>query len=53
VFLNMPPLQMPEVYLGGAYKLFDAEGKLIADKTSEFLSKFLQAYAAWVERHMS
>jgi chromate reductase, NAD(P)H dehydrogenase (quinone) len=53
VFLNMPPLQMPEVYLGGADKLFDAEGKLIADKTREFLGTFLLAYAAWVERHQS
>jgi chromate reductase len=53
VFLNMPPLQQPEVYLGGADKLFDAEGKLTVDKTREFLGKFLQAYAAWVERYRS
>ena len=27
VFLDMPALQQPEVYIGGAAKLFDAEGK--------------------------
>lgn len=53
VFLNMPPLQMPEAYVGGADKLFDAQGKLINDSTREFLSKFMQAYAVWVEKHAS
>ena len=28
VFLNMPAMQMPEAYIGGADKLFGAEGKL-------------------------
>src|SRR5579872_2605573 len=51
VFLNMPALQMPEAYVGGADKLFDAEGKLTNDSTREFLSKFMQAYASWVEKH--
>lgn len=51
VFLNMPPMQMPEAYVGGADKLFDAQGKLISDSTREFLSKFMQAYADWVQKH--
>ena len=53
VFLNMPVLQQPEMYLGGADKFFDADGKLTAEKTRELLGKFLQAYSAWVERHLS
>jgi chromate reductase len=48
----MPALQQPEMYLGGADKFFDADGKLTADKTRELLGKFLQAYSAWVERHV-
>jgi chromate reductase len=48
VFLNVPVLQQPEVYLGGADKLFDADGKLANDRTREFLQKFVQAFAAWV-----
>jgi chromate reductase len=50
VFLNVPTLQQPEAYVGGAGKLFDEAGKLTNESTREFLGKFLQAYAAWVEK---
>ena len=50
VFLNVPTLQQPEAYIGGAAKLFDESGKMINESTREFLGKFLQAYAAWVEK---
>jgi chromate reductase len=51
VFLNMPAMQQPEAYLGGAAKLFDADGRLVSDSTRDFLRKFIHAFAAWVERH--
>lgn len=51
VFLNMPSMQMPEAYVGGADKLFDAQGNLVNDSTREFLGKFMQTFAAWVEKH--
>jgi chromate reductase len=51
VFLNMPPLQQPEAYIGGADKLFDEAGKLINPSTREFLTKYMQSFAAWVERN--
>jgi chromate reductase, NAD(P)H dehydrogenase (quinone) len=51
VFLNMPTMQQPEAYIGGADKLFDASGKVTNDGTREFLTKFMAAYAAWVEKH--
>jgi chromate reductase len=41
-------MAQPEVYLGGADKLFDAQGKLANDGTRKFLESFMQAYAAWV-----
>jgi chromate reductase len=50
VFLNMLPLQMPEAYIGGADKLFDDNGRLTNSTTREFLGKFLQAFAAWMEK---
>jgi chromate reductase, NAD(P)H dehydrogenase (quinone) len=50
VFLNMPPLQQPEAYIGGAANLFDAEGKLTNPGTADFLKKFMQAFAAWIEK---
>lgn len=50
VFLNMPPLQQPEAYIGGADKLLDANGKLTNEHTREFLGKFAHAFAEWIER---
>lgn len=49
VFLNVPAMAQPEAYLGGADKLFDAEGKLANDGTRKFLTDFLLAYAVWVK----
>ena len=50
VFLNVPALQQPEAYIGNAAKLFDESGKLTDDATRDFLQKFLQAFAQWIER---
>ncbi len=50
VFLNVPTLQQPEAYVGGAGKMFDEVGKLTNESTREFLTRFLHAYAAWVEK---
>jgi len=50
VFLNMPALPR-EAYVGGADKLFDAAGQLSNASTREFLDKFMQAFAAWVDLH--
>ena len=50
VFLNMPAMQQPEAYIGGADKLFDEAGKLINPATREFLTKYMHAFATWVER---
>jgi chromate reductase, NAD(P)H dehydrogenase (quinone) len=49
VFLNMPVMQQPEAYIGGAANLFDVEGKLTNDSTRDFLKKFVQAFAMWIE----
>jgi chromate reductase len=51
VFLDMPAMQQPEVYVGGIDKLYDASGKLTSDSLRELLSKFMKSYAAWVELH--
>jgi len=49
VFLNVPCLQQPEAYIGGATKLFDAESKLINDSTRDLLTAFLAAFVVWIE----
>ncbi len=50
VFLNMPAMQQPEAYIGGASKLFDEKGKINNDGTRDFAGKFIHAFAAWVEK---
>lgn len=50
VFLDMPAMQQPEAYIGGVANMFDAEGKLTNASTREFVSKFMQAFAAWIEK---
>ena len=49
VFLNVPAMQQPEAYLGGANKLFGADGRLVDESCRKFLQGFMQAYEAWVE----
>ena len=48
VFLDMPMLQQPEAYIGGAAALLGDDGKLNNDGTRQFLKKFVDAFAAWV-----
>jgi chromate reductase, NAD(P)H dehydrogenase (quinone) len=48
VFLNVPAMQQPEAYIGGADKLYDASGKLTNDGTRKFLQQFMQAFANWI-----
>lgn len=48
VFLDVPTLQQPEAYLGGADKLFDTGGKLANEGTRVFLAKLMQTFALWV-----
>jgi len=50
VFLNIPTMQQPEAYIGGAGKFFDDQGKLSNESTKEFLGKFLNAFEDWVKR---
>jgi chromate reductase len=50
VFLDMPALQQPEMYIGGAAKLFDEQGRLTNDDTRALLKKFVDAFAVWIEK---
>jgi chromate reductase, NAD(P)H dehydrogenase (quinone) len=51
VFLNVPVLQQPEAYIGGAVDLFDAQGGIAKPDTKVFLEKFIAAFADWVARN--
>lgn len=50
VFLDIPVLQQPEVYLAKVGELFDEKGVLVNEKTKEFLKKIMDAYVAWIEK---
>ena len=52
VFLNIPTLQQPEAYIGHADTLFDDTGALTNDSTREFLSKFVDAFSAWIATNL-
>jgi chromate reductase len=49
VFLDMPAMQQPEAYLGGAGGYFDESGAVKVEETRKFLTAFMAAFAKWVE----
>jgi chromate reductase len=49
VFLNIPMMQQPEAYVGGAGDLFDQQGNIKDEGTRKFLKTFVEAFAHWVE----
>ena len=51
VFLDMPAMQQPEAYIGGAAKLFDADGGFTNAATRQLLEGFLKAFESWVVVH--
>jgi chromate reductase len=51
VGLGVPAMPQPEAYIGGAGQLFDESGNLKNQSTRDFLVEFLNAFAAWVDRH--
>ena len=50
VFLDMPVLQQPEAYVGGAATLFGPDGALVNPATESFFRSFIEAFAALIER---
>jgi len=51
VFLNVPTMPQPEAYIGGAGTLVDDNGDFTNPATREFLIKFLDAFATWIDRN--
>jgi chromate reductase len=50
-FLGMAILPGNEAYVGAAHTLFDDEGKLNNEDTRKFLTGFITAFAAWIEKN--
>jgi chromate reductase len=50
VFLDMHPINRPEVMIGNAQAKFDENGNLTDEKTREFIRTLLEALVAWTRR---
>jgi chromate reductase len=53
VFLDMPVLQQPEAYVGGAATLFTDDDAITNETTAKFLAGFMTAFEALIERTAS
>ena len=50
VFLNMFPLNQPEVMIGNASERFDAHGNLTDETTKDYIRRLLQSLADWTRQ---
>ena len=50
VFLNMFPINQPEVMIGNAGEKFDKDGNLTDEKTRDYIRKLLQNLVDWTRR---
>jgi chromate reductase len=50
VFLNMLPLNKPEVFVAAAATKFDASGRLTDETLRTRIRQLLEALAAWTQR---
>jgi chromate reductase len=50
VFLDMPVLQQPEAYIGGAATLFTDDDAIANEGSAKFLGGLMAAFAALIER---
>ena len=53
VFLDMPVMQQPEAYLGGAGGFFDEAGEVKVEGTRKFLETIIDSFARWVDRNLA
>lgn len=51
VFLNMPTMQQPEVYLAHVNDFFDEKGDLKESENKDFLKKAVEAYIKWFDKN--
>lgn len=48
VFLDMPTMQQPEVYIGGAAELLAEDGTIRNEDTKKLLRKFMTSFERWI-----
>ena len=50
VFVDVPLMQQPEAYIGGAAELFGDDGTVKNAETAKFLGAYMAAFANWVAK---
>lgn len=50
VFLNMYPINQPEVMISNASKRFDEQGNLTDERTKDFIRQLIQSLVNWTRR---
>jgi chromate reductase, NAD(P)H dehydrogenase (quinone) len=50
VFLDVYCMPQPEAYIGNITTLFEADGSISKPETREFLQKFIDTFAKWVNK---
>lgn len=50
VFIDVPMMQQPEAYLGGAWHFWKEDGVTVVEETEAILKKFIAAYEVWVNK---
>ena len=50
VFVDVPVMQQPEAYIGGAAELFGDDGTVRNADTAKFLAAYMAAFAQWVAK---
>lgn len=51
VFLDMPTMQQPELYIGGSYDLFHQDGRLVDVDMARRFGTYMERFVAWAARH--
>jgi chromate reductase, NAD(P)H dehydrogenase (quinone) len=51
LFLNMPVLMKPEIYVINAWEKFDGEGNLKDEQTRVQIETLLEAFIPWIKQH--
>jgi chromate reductase, NAD(P)H dehydrogenase (quinone) len=51
MFLNMPTLTQPEMYLSHSADMLDSDGQPASDSVANLLDGFLQEFECWVVKH--
>jgi chromate reductase, NAD(P)H dehydrogenase (quinone) len=51
MFLNMPTLAQPEMYLSHSTDLLDSDGQPVSDRVANLFDGFLNGFEHWIDMH--